>query len=120
MHAHRDCLPRWGLRIESLDLAGDRHGIHEQAVDGAIAETGDIAQFRWVMQDLDGEWIVRVGRLRSERQPCAWGESTEAGGAGVVAEAGDWERVLGDAARAHERLLTWRRRNFPARSWKGQ
>jgi hypothetical protein len=41
VHAHGDCFLWRGRRIESLDLAGKRHRIQEQAVDGAIAEAGD-------------------------------------------------------------------------------
>ena len=33
MHAHGDGFPRGRLRIESLDVAGERHGIQEQAAD---------------------------------------------------------------------------------------
>jgi hypothetical protein len=51
MHAHRDGLPGRGLRVESLDLAGERHGIQEQAIDVAIAEAGDVAEFRRAMKD---------------------------------------------------------------------
>jgi hypothetical protein len=67
----------------------------------AGAEAGDVAQFRRAMQDLDGERVVRVGRFNPERQPRAWCQSTEDVGAGVVAEAGDGERVLGDLAQPH-------------------
>jgi len=51
MNTHRHCLSRRGLRVESLDLAGKRHGIQEQAIDVAIAEAGDVAEFRRAMKD---------------------------------------------------------------------
>lgn len=89
MHAHRNCLRRRGVLVDSLDVAGKRHGIHEQAVDLAAAEAGDVAQLRRATKDFDGERVVRIGRLDPEPQPRAWIESRPAGGAVVVPEAGN-------------------------------
>src|SRR5450756_2770916 len=41
----------------------NRHGIHKQAVDVAIAESRHVAQFRRPILDFDGERVVRVCRL---------------------------------------------------------
>lgn len=112
--------PRGRLRVESLDVAGERHGFHEQAVDTAIAEAGDVTQFRRAVEDFDGKRVGRVVRFGPERQPCARGESKDFCGSVVIAEAGDGEGLLGDVARAHGWPVTWRRRTFPASRGKGQ
>ena len=111
--ARADCFPWRRLRIASLDVAGERHRVQEQTVDVAIAEARHVAQLRRTVEDFDGERVVRVGRLNPDRQPRAWCQSTDAGGAGVVAEAGDGKRVLGDVASGHGWPLPLAPANLP-------
>jgi hypothetical protein len=59
------------------------------------------------MQDLDREHVVRIGRLDPERQRRPWAECMDAGGAGVMAEAGDGKRVVGNVARTRVWPLNW-------------
>jgi hypothetical protein len=60
---HRDGFPRWGMRIDPVHLKAQGDIVLEQAADLAIAVAGEVAQFRWAMEDFDGERVVRVGRF---------------------------------------------------------
>ena len=84
-----------GVRADPRNFAGERSCVVQKLADPAIAEARDVTKFPAAMQNLNGTGIVRVVRLRPQRQGSAGPELGECGVAVIVTEAGDRERGRG-------------------------